>query len=63
MNNAPRSPLCSLSPPRGKKWFAQGAHDVPLIVESGQVVETHHIALLIAVGASAVYPVSCDEAL
>ena len=33
-----------------------GAHDVPLIVESGQVIETHHIALLIAVGASAVFP-------
>ncbi|HEY4949747.1 MAG TPA: glutamate synthase large subunit [Candidatus Acidoferrales bacterium] len=33
-----------------------GAHDVPLIVESGQVIETHHIALLVAVGASAVFP-------
>ena len=29
---------------------------MPLIVESGQVIETHHIALLIAVGASAVFP-------
>ena len=33
-----------------------GAHDLPVIVESGQVIETHHIALLIAVGASAVLP-------
>jgi glutamate synthase (NADPH/NADH) large chain/glutamate synthase (ferredoxin) len=33
-----------------------GAHNVPLVVESGQIIETHHIALLIAAGASAVYP-------
>ncbi|MGA7918795.1 MAG: glutamate synthase large subunit [Candidatus Acidiferrales bacterium] len=39
-----------------KEIVRAGAHGVPLIVESGQVVETHHIALLIAVGASAVYP-------
>ncbi|HZQ21411.1 MAG TPA: glutamate synthase large subunit [Terriglobales bacterium] len=31
-----------------------GLWRVPLIVESGQVIETHHIALLIAVGATAV---------
>ncbi len=30
--------------------------DVPLIVESGQAFDTHHIALLIAAGASAVHP-------
>jgi glutamate synthase domain-containing protein 2/glutamate synthase domain-containing protein 1/glutamate synthase domain-containing protein 3 len=39
-----------------KEMVRVGAHDVPLIVESGQVIETHHIALLIAVGASAVFP-------
>jgi glutamate synthase domain-containing protein 2/glutamate synthase domain-containing protein 1/glutamate synthase domain-containing protein 3 len=37
-----------------KGMLAAGLHDVPLIVETGQVVETHHVALLIAVGASAV---------
>jgi glutamate synthase domain-containing protein 2/glutamate synthase domain-containing protein 1/glutamate synthase domain-containing protein 3 len=39
-----------------KEMVRIGAHDAPLIVESGQVIETHHIALLIAVGASAVFP-------
>ncbi|HUJ32540.1 MAG TPA: glutamate synthase large subunit [Candidatus Acidoferrum sp.] len=39
-----------------KELVRAGACDVPLLVESGQVVETHHIALLIAVGASAVFP-------
>ncbi len=39
-----------------KEMVRLGAHDVPLVVESGQVIETHHIALLIAVGASAVLP-------
>src|SRR5258708_5750263 len=33
-----------------------GAWNVPLIVESGQVIDTHHVALLIAAGASAVHP-------
>jgi glutamate synthase domain-containing protein 2/glutamate synthase domain-containing protein 1/glutamate synthase domain-containing protein 3 len=33
-----------------------GAWDVPLIVESGQVLDTHHVALLVAAGASGVYP-------
>jgi len=39
-----------------KEMVRAGTYDVPLIVESGQVIETHHIALLIAVGASAVFP-------
>ena len=39
-----------------KEMVRVGAHDVPLIVASGQVIETHHIALLTAVGASAVFP-------
>jgi glutamate synthase (ferredoxin) len=33
-----------------------GAWSVPLIVETGQVVDTHHVALLVAAGASAVHP-------
>lgn len=33
-----------------------GAWQVPLIVETGQVIDTHHVALLIAAGASAVVP-------
>lgn len=30
--------------------------DVPLVIESGQVIDTHHVALLIAAGATAVLP-------
>ena len=33
-----------------------GAWNVPLIIESGQVLDTHHVALLLAAGASAVHP-------
>jgi glutamate synthase (ferredoxin) len=33
-----------------------GAWSVPLIVETGQVIDTHHVALLVAAGASAVHP-------
>jgi glutamate synthase (ferredoxin) len=33
-----------------------GAWNVPLIVETGQVIDTHHVALLLAAGASAVHP-------
>jgi glutamate synthase (ferredoxin) len=29
---------------------------IPLLVETGQVIETHHLAMLVAVGASAVLP-------
>ena len=39
-----------------KELVRAGGCDVALLVESGQVIETHHIALLIAVGASAVFP-------
>jgi glutamate synthase domain-containing protein 2/glutamate synthase domain-containing protein 1/glutamate synthase domain-containing protein 3 len=39
-----------------KALVQAGGCDVPLVVESGQVVETHHVALLIAAGASAVFP-------
>jgi len=33
-----------------------GAWNLPLIVETGQVIDTHHVALLLAAGASAVHP-------
>lgn len=39
-----------------KALIRAGSHDLPVIVESGQVVETHHVAMLLAVGANAVYP-------
>ncbi len=39
-----------------KSMINAGCWNVPLIVETGQVVDTHHIALLIAAGASAVLP-------
>jgi len=39
-----------------KELVAAGGYQIPVIVESGQVIETHHIALLVAVGASAVAP-------
>ncbi|MFZ0278104.1 MAG: glutamate synthase large subunit, partial [Candidatus Sulfotelmatobacter sp.] len=35
---------------------AAGAWKLPLIVEMGQVIDTHHVALLVAAGASAVHP-------
>jgi len=39
-----------------KAMVRDGMWDVPLIVETGQAFDTHHIALLIAAGASAVVP-------
>jgi glutamate synthase (ferredoxin) len=39
------------------KEMVQGGHfRVPLVVETAQVIETHHVALLLAVGATAVQP-------
>ncbi len=35
--------------------------DVPLIVESAQAFDTHHVALLVAAGASAVVPYLADQ--
>jgi glutamate synthase (ferredoxin) len=35
---------------------AAGGWNLPLIVETGQVIDTHHVALLVAAGASAVHP-------
>src|SRR5262249_12056417 len=34
----------------------QGGFRDPLLVETGQVIDTHHLALLITAGATAVYP-------
>jgi glutamate synthase domain-containing protein 2/glutamate synthase domain-containing protein 1/glutamate synthase domain-containing protein 3 len=39
-----------------KSMVREGLWDVPLIVETAQAFDTHHIALLIAAGASAVVP-------
>jgi glutamate synthase domain-containing protein 2/glutamate synthase domain-containing protein 3 len=38
-----------------------GLWDVPLVVESAQVFDTHHVALLVAAGASAVVPYLADQ--
>jgi glutamate synthase (ferredoxin) len=39
-----------------KAMVESDAFDIALIVETGQVIETHHLSMLIAVGASAVFP-------
>ena len=39
-----------------KAMVQAGGHHIPLVIETGQVIDTHHIALLIASGASAVFP-------
>lgn len=39
-----------------KALVRAGLHDVPVVAETGQVIETHHVAMLMAVGASAVFP-------
>jgi glutamate synthase domain-containing protein 2/glutamate synthase domain-containing protein 1/glutamate synthase domain-containing protein 3 len=44
-----------------KAMVCDGLWDVPLIVESAQVFDTHHVALLSAAGASAVVPYLADE--
>ena len=44
-----------------KAMVRKGLWDVPLIVESAQVFDTHHVALLVAAGASAVVPYLADE--
>jgi len=45
-----------------KGMVEAGAWSTPLLVESGQVVETHHVALLVAAGASVVHPFLALEA-
>ena len=44
-----------------KGLVGQGWVDVPLVVESAQVFETHHVAMLLAAGASAVVPYLAEE--
>jgi len=39
-----------------KCMVESGSWNVPLLIETGQVLDTHHIALLVASGASAVLP-------
>ena len=39
-----------------KALVEAGRHEVPLVVESGQVLDTHHVALLVAAGVSGVFP-------
>ena len=44
-----------------KAMVREGLWDVPLVVESAQVFDTHHVALLVACGASAVLPYLADQ--
>jgi glutamate synthase domain-containing protein 2/glutamate synthase domain-containing protein 1/glutamate synthase domain-containing protein 3 len=44
-----------------KAMARDGLWDVPLVVESAQVFDTHHVALLLAAGASAVVPYLADQ--
>ncbi len=44
-----------------KSMVKEGLADVPLIVETAQVFDTHHVAMLIAAGASAVVPHLAEE--
>ncbi|HXM95966.1 MAG TPA: glutamate synthase large subunit [Candidatus Dormibacteraeota bacterium] len=44
-----------------KSMVREGLWDVPLIVESAQVFDTHHVALLVACGASAVLPYLANQ--
>ena len=44
-----------------KTMVKEGFWDVPLIVESAQVFDTHHVALLVAAGATAVVPYLADQ--
>src|SRR5216684_2033166 len=44
-----------------KATVREGLWDVPLIVESAQVFDTHHVALVMAAGASAVVPYLAEQ--
>src|SRR6266699_3647666 len=61
--DAHRAPLPALLATAAvwKAMVGEGLSDVPLIVESAQVFDTHHVALLVAAGASAVVPYLADE--
>src|SRR6266702_3181974 len=61
--DASRAPLPALlaTAAAWKAMVREGLWDVPLIVESAQVCDTHHVALLLAAGASAVMPYLADQ--
>ncbi len=61
--DAHRAPLPALLATAAvwKAMVREGLWDVPLIVESAQVFDTHHVALLLAAGASAVMPYLADQ--
>jgi glutamate synthase domain-containing protein 2/glutamate synthase domain-containing protein 1/glutamate synthase domain-containing protein 3 len=61
--DADRAPLPALLATAAvwKAMVREGLWDVPLIVESAQVFDTHHVALLVAAGASGVVPYLADE--
>jgi glutamate synthase domain-containing protein 2/glutamate synthase domain-containing protein 1/glutamate synthase domain-containing protein 3 len=61
--SAGRAPLPALLATAAvwKAMVHEGLWDVPLIVESAQVFDTHHVALLVAAGASAVVPYLADQ--
>ena len=44
-----------------KSMVKEGLADVPLVVETAQIFDTHHVAMLIAAGASAVVPHLAEE--
>jgi glutamate synthase (ferredoxin) len=44
-----------------KSMVHDGLADIPLVVETAQVLETHQVAMLIAAGASAVVPYLAEE--
>jgi glutamate synthase (ferredoxin) len=44
-----------------KKLVKDGFADVPVIVETAQVFDTHHVAMLLAAGATAVVPYLAEE--
>lgn len=44
-----------------KSLVNQGLANVPLVVETAQVFDTHHVAMLLAAGASAVVPYLAEE--
>src|SRR5215468_10155683 len=44
-----------------KRMVEDGLADVPLIVETAQAFDTHHIALLVAAGATAVVPYLAEQ--
>src|SRR6267143_660678 len=60
---ADRAPLPALLATAAvwKAMVREGLWDVPLVVESAQVFDPHHVALLVAAGASAVVPYLAEQ--